>query len=198
METDTHRARGRHKPAMRHTPCGVTGSLRGVRRCRGSTKLSPAMKPDPKDPLAVWADQALRQLPARRAPATLAPRVLAASARQKASAWHQRPWLDWPRHFQLLSLALFAGLVGAVVWFLAPHADAVSLANAKQSLAQNEGLRTVSIAVDVLSTLGSAMVMVLRSAHLWVIASACGAMAFLWCSCVGLGTACWRLAGDFR
>ena len=69
METDTHRARGRHKPAMRCTPCGVTASLRGVRRCRGASKLSPAMKPDPKDPLAVWADQALRQLPARRAPA---------------------------------------------------------------------------------------------------------------------------------
>ena len=68
METDTHRARGRHKPAMRCTPCGVTASLRGVRRCRGASKLSPAMKPDPKDPLAVWADQALRQLPARRAP----------------------------------------------------------------------------------------------------------------------------------
>ena len=198
METETHRGRGRRKPALRCTPYGVTASLRGVRRCRWSSKLSTAMKPDPKDPLAAWADQALRQLPARRAPATLAPRVLAAMARQKSQAWHQRPWLDWPRHFQLLSFALFAGLVGAAVWFLAPHADAVSLANAKETFAQAEGVRTVSTAVDVLSTLGSAMVLVLRSAHLWVIASVCGVLAILWCSCVGLGTACWRLAGDFR
>ncbi len=63
------------------------------------------MKPnrDPHDPLAAWADQTLRQLPMRRAPASLMPRVLAALARQRALPWYQQPWFRWPRHFQMLA-----------------------------------------------------------------------------------------------
>ena len=198
METDTHRGRGRRKPALRCTPYGVTASLRGVRRCRWSSKLSTAMKPDPKDPLAAWADQALRQLPARRAPATLAPRVLAALARQRVQAWYRRPWLNWPRHFQVLSFLLFAGVIGAAAWVLLPHADAVSLADMERSLAQSDAIKPVSTVVSVSGALGNALLLVLRNTQAWVLAAVLGALAFLWCSCLGLGTACWRLASNNR
>lgn len=151
-----------------------------------------------EEPLAAWADRALKQLPARRAPATLAPRVLAALARQHALPWHRQPWLNWPRHFQVLSFFLFAGLVTAVVWFLLPQADALSLAHAQQTLGRTEGAKFVTTLLGFLSTLGGAVLTVLRYTHIWILAAALGALAFLWCSCVGLGTACWRLAGNTR
>lgn len=151
-----------------------------------------------EEKLAAWADQALKQLPARRAPATLAPRVLAALAKQRALPWYRQPWLNWPRHFQVLSFVLFAGLLGAITWFLLPHADALTLANAKQTLAQTEGGRSVFSVMGIFSTLGNAVLTVLRYTNAWVVAVALGALAFLWCSCVGLGTACWRLAGGTR
>ncbi len=151
-----------------------------------------------EEKLAAWADQALKQLPARRAPATLAPRVLAALAKQRALPWYRQPWLNWPRHFQVLSLVLFAGLLGAITWFLLPHADALTLANAKQTLSQSEAVRPVSVTMGVLSALGNALVLVLGNLQAWVIAAALGALAFLYFSCLGLGTACWRLANGNR
>ncbi len=151
-----------------------------------------------EEKLAAWADQALKQLPARRAPATLAPRVLAALAKQPALPWYRRPWLNWPRHMQLLSFVLFAGIIGAVGWFLLPHADALNLANAKQTLAQSEGVRPVSVAMGVLTTLGNALVLVLGNVKGWVIAAGLGVLGFLYCSCLGLGTACWRLSAGNR
>ena len=76
METETHRGRGRRKPALRCTPYGVTASLRGVRRCRWSSKLSTAMKPDPKDPLAAWADHLARSGRGHAVPCALFERAL--------------------------------------------------------------------------------------------------------------------------
>ncbi|HTH46176.1 MAG TPA: hypothetical protein VMB21_01565 [Candidatus Limnocylindria bacterium] len=151
-----------------------------------------------EEQLAAWADQALKQLPARRAPATLAPRVLAALAKQRVRAWYRQPWLNWPRHFQVLSFLLFAGALAATAWFLLPHAEALTLANAKQTLAQSETVRPVSAAVSLLSALGSALVLVLGNLKAWVVAAALGGLAFLYCSCLGLGTACWRLATGTR
>lgn len=151
-----------------------------------------------EEKLAAWADRALKQLPARRAPATLAPRVLAALAQQRVLPWHRRPWLDWPRHFQVLSFLLFAGLAGAAAWLLLPHTDALSLANAKATLAQSEAVKPVSLAVSVFSALGNALLLMLRNTQAWVLAAVLGAFAFLWCSCLGLGTACWRLAAGRR
>jgi hypothetical protein len=151
-----------------------------------------------EEKLAAWADQALQQLPARRAPATLAPRVLAALAKQRVLPWYRRPWLNWPRHLQLLSLVLFAGIIGALGWFLLPHAEALNVATAKQTLALSEGVRPVSVTVGVLSTLGNALVLVLGNVKGWVLAAGLGALAFLYCSCLGLGTACWRLSAGNR
>ena len=151
-----------------------------------------------EEQLAAWADQALKQLPKRRAPATLAPRVLAALAKQRSLPWHRQPWLNWPRHLQVLSFLFFAGAVGAVAWFLLPHADILSFASAKHSLAHTEGLKFVSTTMQILSTLGEAILTILRYMNIWVWAALLGSFGFLYCSCLGLGTACWRLAGNDR
>ena len=150
------------------------------------------------DPLATWADRTLRQLPARRAPSTLAPRVLAWLARQQTLPWYQRPWFRWPRHFQLLSVVLGAAIAGAVIWFLLPHADAVSLASAKQAAEQFQPVRDVATTAGIFTTLGNALLLVVKSLNGWLLATLLGAFAVAWSTTLGLGTACWRLAAGSR
>jgi len=65
---------------------------------------------------------ALRALPAPRAPHTLLARVLAATVEAAPRPWYTRVWAAWPLEWQLASAIACAGLVGA--WLLlAPYAD---------------------------------------------------------------------------
>ncbi len=158
------------------------------------------MKPnrEPNDPLATWADHTLKQLPVRRAPATLAPRVVAALARQRGLPWYQQPWFRWPRHLQALAFLLATALLFGLAWFIIPHGDAVSLAAAQQAASQLELVKPVTTTFDVLGTLGHAGTLLFRSLSGWALAAVLGGAAFLWCSTLGLGTAAWRLVSDQR
>lgn len=152
----------------------------------------------PEEQLAAWADHALKQLPARKAPATLAPRILAALARQRALPWYRQPWFNWPRHFQVLSFALAALVVAGLAWVVVPHADGASLEAAKQTAAQLDVVKPVATTFDVLGTLGNATALLLKNLSGWALAALLGGAAFLWCSTIGLGTAAWRLAAGER
>ena len=55
------------------------------------------------DDLQDVIDRELRDLPAPRAPQTLLPRVLAATVGRKPAPWYARPWLEWPRVWQVAS-----------------------------------------------------------------------------------------------
>ena len=67
-------------------------------------------------------DRELKRLPTPRAPRTLLPRVMTAVAEPRMVPWYSRPWLTWPRGLQVLSAAIFVGLVwgGGVVWSQGP------------------------------------------------------------------------------
>lgn len=65
---------------------------------------------DPSDPLT----RALRNLPEPRAPRTLAPRVMAAVHARLAHP-PARTWFEWPRTWQVASLASAGGLLVAAV-----------------------------------------------------------------------------------
>jgi hypothetical protein len=145
--------------------------------------------------LAEWTDRTLKQLPLQAAPATLAPRVLAQLARQKAVPWHRKPWMNWPRHFQILSVLLFAGLVGSIAGILLPNLNAMSLTG---SAASQDWVKPVSTTLGVLGALGNAASAVLRNTQGWVIASLLGILASIYLSCLGLGTACWRIIANTR
>ena len=76
----------------------------------------PAPKPQqlPTEPdlkLAALMDARLKSLPLRRAPQTLSLRVMAAIRQAESRPWWQRPWLAWPSHWRILSLAVSLGLV---------------------------------------------------------------------------------------
>src|SRR5437773_8902125 len=60
------------------------------------------MEKEIEQKLETLIHQQLRKLPARRAPASLAPRVLAAiHAREQQTSW-QRPWTAWPFKVRLI------------------------------------------------------------------------------------------------
>jgi hypothetical protein len=68
------------------------------------------------DDLERFVDDALRALPARRAPRTLLPRVIAATAEIRPRPWYTRTWLTWPAGWQVASVAAFVMLTGGVAW----------------------------------------------------------------------------------
>jgi hypothetical protein len=146
-----------------------------------------------QDRLAAWADETLKQLPARPAPSTLAPRVFALIARQAAAPWYRRPWMSWPRHFQILSVLVFSGVMAAVYAVLLPQLDAVS-----PTVNPDQWTQPVSTTVNLLGTLGNAAVAVLRSTQGWVLATVLGVIAMLYFGCIGLGAACWRIVSNSR
>ena len=76
---------------------------------------------NPNDPLERFVDSALRDLRARRAPASLEMRVLAELQRRAALKWWQRSYSDWPVAARLIfvvaCIAVGSLLVRACSWF---------------------------------------------------------------------------------
>jgi uncharacterized membrane protein YidH (DUF202 family) len=66
------------------------------------------------DDLQHLIDRELKRLPTPHAPATLLPRVLAATVAGRPAPWYARAWVTWPLAWQVASLAI---LVAAGVGF---------------------------------------------------------------------------------
>jgi hypothetical protein len=71
------------------------------------------------DDLQQLIDAALKQLPTPPAPGTLLPRVLAATVHRKPAPWYARPWLTWPRGWQIACVVVFVA-IGAGLSILLP------------------------------------------------------------------------------
>lgn len=149
----------------------------------------------PEDPLARWAGNVLGQLPDRTAPPSLAPRILAAVARHANRPWYQRPWLQWPAAVQFLSVVLMISVMAAAWSLLLPRADAVGTSAAELAASRLELVRPVGAFTGLLGALGNALLLVLRGMNSWVTVAGVGILALFWSTTLGLGTACWRLAG---
>lgn len=149
----------------------------------------------PEDPLARWAGNVLGQLPDRTAPPSLAPRILAAVARHAMRPWYQRPWLQWPVALQVVAVVLMIGVIAAAWGLLLPRADAVSTSAAELAASHLGVVRPVGTLASVAGALGNALLLVLRGLNSWVTVAGLGILALFWSTTLGLGTACWRLAG---
>lgn len=149
------------------------------------------------DPLARWADQALRQVPARRAPAGFRAGVLAEIQRQAALPWYRRPWMQWSRYQRWLSALAFAGFAFVLLAFVLPTlADAAS-----QSVAgrfASELTHSFTFLITGIQSLGEALRLTLNQLPSTYLAAGLAALATIWVSTVGLGAACWRVATHSR
>lgn len=98
---------------------------------------------EPMEPFDL--DRELAELPRPRAPRTLLPRVLAATA-MRGPAAAATGWLTWPRHWQAASIAVMLALVSAAAWFVSAPPQPVS----EMAASAGQAATTVRVLWDVL------------------------------------------------
>jgi hypothetical protein len=150
------------------------------------------MNLDYEKKLEAAIDRELRNLPELSAPATLTRRVLAALEQRANLPWYRRSWEVWPAPVRAASFALLAVLFGGLcfgVWMV-PHTEGFTVA-----LHQVGGWFSPVVAVwNALGALATAMVLAFRQLGTGFLIGAVVAVALAWALCLGLGTACVRLA----
>ena len=147
------------------------------------------------DPMENWEEELgheLERLPELNAPASLVPRVMRAVEKKASAPWWRRSWADWPDAAQTALLVASVLLLGG--WVAALWIGWES--NWASALATKAGLLWESAvwAGEVAVTLARAMSMVLKSAGLLFWAAFLSICGLMYLACVGLGTACFRLA----
>jgi len=134
----------------------------------------------------------LTGLPELRAPATLVPRVLSAIMRRAQVPWYRQQWQSWPLALRVASLGLSLTVVAAFsygLWVL-PHNPAV----AENFQHLTAGFGWLSATWNVVSALGTAVVLALKQVNPGVLLGCLLLFGMLWATCVGLGSLCLRLA----
>jgi hypothetical protein len=148
------------------------------------------MNPEPS--VESLIDHQLKSLPPLAAPDSLLPRVLAALEARAALPWYRRAWQTWPRGGQILSLAALAAACAAF-GLAGGH---FSNSDLVRPTAGAWGLATV--VANLLATLGQALLLTLKHLSPTWLAAALLVLATGWFSCIGLGTALFRLAAVRR
>ncbi len=149
------------------------------------------MNADHDSQLEAQIDRELKSLPPLAAPATLAPRVMAAIASRAAAPWYRQPWQGWPvplRAAALVVLAAFFASLCLGAWRL-PDTEGY-LAAARHAAGWTSSLTTLWNGFNaVLGALAQAVQQLGRGFLIGCLA----AVALAWAICLGLGTACLRL-----
>ena len=142
--------------------------------------------------LAERIDHELRQLAPIKAPATLAPRVLAALAAHAHQPWWKKSWAHWPFGLRVIFSVLLLAAAGAFIYAGTRFAPDVSLA---PMLARLESYFDFLAPVwQLLAALGIAFTSVVLSSGQLFLWSAVALAAVMYLTCVGLGTLCYRVA----
>lgn len=134
--------------------------------------------------------QKLRNLPEQEAPATLAPRVMAAIEAASRKPWWQKPWSSWPTLCQAAFLALLAGVAGGTTYGAAAAWNHASL----PAVAKWLDPAPILALWEGLGALGNALWLVLQSFGQPLIYAMATAGVCLYLACVAFGVAWWRVA----
>ena len=154
--------------------------------------MNPPLQPHLPDDWEQDLDRQLRALPEVPAPASLIPRVLAGVAARARLPWWRRTWWTWPVWAQVVSLLVISTVLGALTYAVRQAPGLPGMANLTKSLggwlAPCEALGNCALALlnGLRLALGQAAQVALLGVALFAIA--------LYLSCLGLGTACYRLA----
>lgn len=146
-------------------------------------------RPNPEE-LEQRIHQTLRGLPARRAPATLEQRVLAAIAEREARPWWHRSYAYWPLPVQVAFLVLSAALAALVVAgaaTLLPGVEATAGQPVEAALAWFERLRAIG---TVLADVARGLLPSVSATWIYL-----GLAVFvgLYATLIGLGAAAYRM-----
>ena len=150
------------------------------------------MNSEYEEKLAAEIDRELKALPELKAPPTLLRRVMTALEVRQRLPWYRQAWQAWPTPLRaaalVILLAFFASLCLGV-WKL-PDTEGYVTAT-RQASGWFAGLATLW---NALNALVSAFAHVVQGLGQGFIIGALAAAALAWAMCLGLGTACVRLA----
>ena len=143
------------------------------------------MDPDIDPKLESLIDAELKQLPPVKAPATLAPRVMALLTARERLPWWQRAWWDWPVAAKMAFLVIGVVLAGAA------GSGGVMLDQGIANYSQEVTGRfsTVSSLWDSFQTLSGTAGLLWQKAAQPFLLYAVMLAAALYVICLGLGTA---------
>ena len=136
--------------------------------------------------------QRLRGLPDREAPVTLAARVLQAIATREQRGWWQRPWGTWPLSVQMLAVVVALGCFGLLFGGMAEIQASYTLSAGREVV--QGWMSALQPIWDTGSAVVGALLLVLNKLGPMALTVGVGVFLMMYCACVGLGTACLRLA----
>ncbi|MGC3959078.1 MAG: hypothetical protein QM813_14385 [Verrucomicrobiota bacterium] len=147
------------------------------------------MNPHDDKQLEVRIQQELDALGELSAPPALANRIMQRIAARSTAPWYRRAWPTWPLGLRFASLALLLGVFGGLclgAWELT-HTVSM-LEHTSRWFADAQALwRTVGVLGNVISTFTERLGTGVIVTSLALLFAACAA-------CIGLGSACFRLA----
>jgi hypothetical protein len=134
----------------------------------------------------------LSKLPLRKAPSTLIPRVLAAIEAKSRLPWWKRPWPTWPNQWRLLSIPVLLAVCFAMVFGAVQISEWNSVQLFSQNLSGSLG-GIVPLFKAGLTLLKAALTSTAALGHHWLLLGA-AVVFIMYFACIGIGTACFRLA----
>jgi hypothetical protein len=150
------------------------------------------MNPEFENQLAAKVQQELNTLGELSAPPSLAGRVLRAIEQRSAPPWYHCAWQSWPLALRGVSLVALLALFGGICLGVVELSHAAKVSPAGQHAGEwfawlGVLWKTVGVLVDAAAT---------AFRHLGMgIVIGCGLVLFAtYAACIGLGTACVRLA----
>lgn len=150
------------------------------------------MNTDTEKALERMMDEQLRRLPYRKAPVSLAPRVLAAIRAQAHKPWWQRPLATWARWLQVVTLMAATGIGAVLAWAISLGIENLDFGAVTRSL--KSSLDRFDFVWTAATTLGNAVVIVLGQTHPMVLIAGGLLCVVAYASCIGMGTLLYRLA----
>ena len=106
--------------------------------------------------------------------------------------WYRSAWQNWPAHLRIPALALLVVLFGALcfgVWKL-PHTEVATAGAARVS----GWFSIFGTLWNALNAVVGVLVLAFKQLGTGLIAAILGAIVLAWVMCLGVGTACVRLA----
>ena len=128
--------------------------------------------------------------------AALASRILRTIEQRAAAPWYCRAWQQWPLPARIISFAVLLAMFGGICLGVAELLQAPGISAASNQA--GEWLGWLTVILKTLSVLVGAVVTAVRQLGMGFVLGCVTLLLAAYAVCIGLGTACVRLAWSKR